>query len=184
MILYLMLTWSSESLPHVITTLKWILKGLNHSTGHIWIAMWHQLQHAACGLQSRILLFGHCSYGQSAIKWDFLKPYQKKKKSKTLKILVFRGKVQGPPLQASKLNAVVYALLLFHNCRKTIKNGKKQMPEACCADIISKWLFCTMRINCTTVTQRKCTISYADMKQNRHDIAFFVLKTCMFPSQT
>lgn len=147
--------------------------------GHICIAMWHQIQHAAFSLKSGILLLGHSTYGQSVIKQDFFffkvipKNKQTNKKNQENYPVVLRGQVQDLPLEAPKLNAVVYALPLFYNCRKTIKNGKKQMPQACCADIIIKWLFCTMRINCTTDTQRKCTISYADMKQNRHDIAFF-----------
>lgn len=49
-------------------------------------------------------------------------------------LVVFRGKVQGLPLQASKSNAVAYALLLFYNCRKTVKNGKKKIALGmlCC----------------------------------------------------
>lgn len=77
-----MLTWSSESLPHVITTLKWILKCLSHRMGHICIATWHQIRHAACSLKSGILLLGHCTYGHSVIKQDFFWGHTKRKKKK------------------------------------------------------------------------------------------------------
>lgn len=88
-------------------------------------------QDAAHGSQSGVLLLVTLSLNRIFF-WGHAGKKKRRRKERNKNYLeyqaVFRGKVQGLPLQASKLNAVVYALFLFYNCRKTIRNGKKQMP--------------------------------------------------------